>query len=183
MGSYINSASKQFGYYKSLAEKTFDQLGDKDINWAPKPEENSISIIAKHIVGNLKSRWTNFLSEDGEKSWRNRDDEFIASYQSKKELKEAWDSGWAILFDVLNTLRDDQLENQVFIRNQGHTVTEAINRQMGHYAYHVGQIVQLGKMIKGDNWKSLSIPKGQSKTYNTEKFSKEKERRHFTDDL
>ncbi|MBT8270539.1 MAG: DUF1572 domain-containing protein [Bacteroidia bacterium] len=183
MGSYLSSIIKQFEYCKSLGNRTFDQLKDEDINWQQNPESNSISIISKHITGNLRSRWTNFLTEDGEKSWRNRDNEFIASYSNKHQMIKAWDDAWSILFDVLKNLKDSDLEKEIYIRNQGHTVVEAINRQLAHYSYHVGQLVQLGKMIKGPNWQSLSIPKGQSETYNKGKFNQDKGRRHFTEDL
>ena len=146
-------------------------------------DSNSISIIVKHIVANMLSRWTNFLTEDGEKEWRHRDQEFINSFETKAELIEAWNKGWNCLFEAITPLNENHLEQIIYIRNQGHTVTEAINRQATHYAYHVGQIVFLGKLIKGENWQSLSIPKGESITYNKEKFSKEKGMRHFTDDL
>ena len=181
--SYLTSAIKQFEYYKLLGDKTIAQLRLEDLHKEFAVDSNSISIIVKHLVGNMLSRWTNFLTEDGEKSWRVRDHEFEDTYQTKEELLTAWESGWNCLFNAINALNDAELENIIFIRNQGHTVTEAINRQLAHYAYHVGQIVFLGKLIKGDNWESLSIPKGKSTTYNQEKFSKEKGRRHFTDDL
>ena len=131
----------------------------------------------------MLSRWTNFLDEDGEKPWRHRDEEFINSFTSKDELISTWNKGWDCVFDTLETLNTEHLETIVYIRNHGHTVTEAINRQLMHYAYHVGQIVFLGKLIKNDDWESLSIPKGASETYNTDKFQKEKARRHFTEDL
>lgn len=181
--SYLTSIVKQFEYYKSLGEKTFDQLTDADIHWQYNSKSNSIAIITKHIVGNMLSRWTNFLTEDGEKTWRERDQEFEDTYANKEEMLEVWNTGWNCLFSAIKPLSDDQLEQIVYIRNQGHTVTEAINRQLAHYAYHVGQIVFLGKMIQADNWKSLSIPKGKSANYNQEKFAQEKERKHFTDDL
>ncbi|MEZ4797308.1 MAG: DUF1572 family protein [Flavobacteriaceae bacterium] len=181
--SYLTSAIKQFEYYKSLGEKTFSQINDTDIHWQYNSESNSITIITKHLVGNMLSRWTNFLTEDGEKAWRERDQEFENTYTNKEEMLRAWEKGWACLFDALRPIKYSQLEQIVYIRNQGHTVTEAINRQLAHYAYHVGQIVFLGKMIQGDNWQSLSIPKGKSNVYNQEKFAKEKERKHFTDEL
>lgn len=151
--------------------------------WQSNEDANSISIIVKHMVGNMLSRWTNFLTEDGEKTWRNRDNEFVGSYQTKEEIIASWESGWHCLFSAINPLREEDLERIIYIRNGGHTVVEAINRQLAHYAYHVGQIVFLGKLIKGDEWQSLSIPKGESSKYNQEKFSQEKSKRHFTDDL
>ncbi|MBT8253993.1 MAG: DUF1572 family protein [Flavobacteriaceae bacterium] len=183
MRDYLSSIIKQFRYYKELADKTFDQINDTDIDWRYNPESNSISILAKHIAGNLRSRFTNFLSEDGEKNWRKRDDEFVAGYDDKKELQQSWDDAWRILFSELDALKESDLNRIVYIRNQGHTVAEALNRQLAHYAYHVGQIVMIGKMIRNEKWSSLSIPKGQSEIYNKEKFGKEKGRRHFTEDL
>lgn len=181
--SFLVSSIKQFKYYKSLGEKIFEQLDFNELQKEFAEDSNSICIIVKHMVGNMLSRWTNFLTEDGEKSWRYRDQEFEDNYQSKEELLNDWEKGWNCVFEAITPLTEDHLEQLVYIRNQGHTVTEAINRQLAHYAYHVGQIVFLGKLIKGKQWKSLSIPKGKSKDYNTEKFGQEKSKRHFTDDL
>ncbi|UKM64254.1 DUF1572 domain-containing protein [Flavobacteriaceae bacterium GSB9] len=183
MKSYLSSIIKQLEYYKSLGDKTFSQLSFEDMQWQANEDSNSISIIVKHMAGNMLSRWTNFLTEDGEKSWRNRDDEFISSYLSKEELVASWESGWHCLFKALAPLNEKDLEQIIYIRNGGHTVLEAINRQLAHYAYHVGQIVFLGKLLKGNDWKSLSIPKGKSSGYNQEKFRNKKDKRHFTDDL
>jgi len=183
MNSYLESATKQFKYYKSLADKTFDQLTERELVWRMSPDANSISVIVKHMVGNMLSRWTNFLTEDGEKEWRDRDSEFEDYYKTREELIKAWEIGWNCLFNALEKLSYKDLERIVYIRNQGHTVTEAINRQLAHYSYHIGQIVFLGTLIKGSEWKSLSIPKGGSQSYNDQKFSKEKGKRHFTDDL
>jgi len=173
----------QFEYYKSLGDKTFKSLTIEELQKEFVPNSNSISIIVKHMVGNMLSRWTNFLSEDGEKLWRMRDEEFVDTFKSKQELIDNWNKGWQCLFDVLHLLTEKDLEKIIYIRNQGHTVTEAINRQLAHYAYHVGQIVFLGKLLKGQKWESLSIPKGKSSLYNQEKFGKTKGRRHFTNDL
>ena len=183
MNSYIESIIKQFDYYKMLGDKTFEQIETKDIQWKYNNDSNSMSIIVKHLVGNMLSRWTNFLSEDGEKEWRHRDSEFEFAYFTKEDMIDAWEKGWDCLFNAVKPLQEDDLGRIVYIRNQGHTVAEAINRQLAHYAYHIGQIVFLGKIIKGNDWISLSIPKGQSLKYNEDKFSKDKERRHFTDDL
>ena len=181
--SYLNSVIKQLQYYKSIAEKTFQQLSIEELHKELIKDSNSVVIIAKHMAGNMFSRWTNFLTEDGEKSWRNRDDEFVDTLKSRDELLDHWNKGWSCFFDAIESLNEDDLERIVYIRNHGHTVTEAINRQLMHYAYHIGQIVFLGKLIKGKDWQPLSIPKGQSKTYNKTKFIKEKSRTHFTDDL
>lgn len=181
--TYLDSASKQFRYYKSLGDKTLAQVTDDGLFWQYNDESNSIAIIVKHMIGNMLSRWTNFLTEDGEKIWRNRDDEFISSYHSRKDILEAWEKGWTCLFTVIDALHSNHLEQIIYIRNQGHTVTEAINRQLCHYAYHVGQIVFIGKTILNADWDSLSIPKNASEAYNSKKFSAKKSRKHFTDDL
>ena len=183
MDSYLSSVKKQFEYYKSLGDKTFNQLSDKDFFVHLREDGNSIAIIVKHIVGNMLSRWTNFLTEDGEKSWRNRDDEFVNTFKTKEEIILNWEKGWQCLFNVLEPLESKDLEKIIYIRNQGHTVIEAINRQLCHYSYHIGQIVFLGIQIKNGNWESLSIPKNQSKNYNKEKFEQQKTKKHFTEDL
>jgi len=183
MDSYRDSIIKQFEYCKLLGDKTFGQLENKDIQWQYNNESNSIAIIVKHIVGSMLSRWTNFLTEDGEKDWRHRDTEFEYPYFSKDDMITAWEKGWDCLFNAIKPLQDDDFDRIVYIRNQGHTVTEAINRQLSHCSYHVGQIVFLGKMIKGHEWKSLSIPKGESANHNKDILAKDKERKHFTDDL
>ncbi|MCB0382833.1 MAG: DUF1572 family protein [Psychroserpens sp.] len=181
--SYLPSVIKQFEYYKLLGDKTIHQFSINDLKKEVVKDSNSMAILVKHIVGNMLSRWTNFLSEDGEKEWRQRDSEFEDTFQSKEELMNYWNKGWDCLFSAIKPLTHEKLEDIIYIRNQGHTVTEAINRQLAHYAYHVGQLVFIGKLLKGEDWVSLSIPKGKSQTYNQEKFSKEKGRRHFTDDL
>ena len=170
--SYLQSSIKQFEYYKSLGDKTLNQLSFIELKKEFVEDSNSIAIIIKHLVGNMLSRWTNFLTEDGEKDWRQRDNEFIDTYTSKDNIIQAWNSGWHCLFETIKSLQIDDLERIIYIRNEGHTVTEAINRQMMHYAYHIGQIIFLGKLIKGKNWNSLSIPKGKSKAYNILKFQK-----------
>jgi uncharacterized damage-inducible protein DinB len=181
--SYLTSTIKQFEYYKSLGDKTIAKLSFEELKQEFAEDSNSVSIIVKHIVGNMLSRWTNFLTEDGEKEWRQRDDEFIDTLETKAEIITIWNEGWECLFQALKPLSENDLEKIIYIRNHGHTVTEAINRQTMHYAYHIGQIVFLGKLLKGEDWQSLSIPKGKSKAYNKDKFSKDKEKRHFTEDL
>jgi hypothetical protein len=181
--NYLESALKQFRYYKMLGDRTFEQLSDDDIHWRFYDGGNNISIIVKHMVGNMLSRWTNFLDEDGEKLWRQRDQEFMDTYNTKRDMISEWNKGWQCLFDALASITGKHLERIIYIRNQGHTVSEALNRQLAHYAYHVGQIVLMGKNIKSDEWQSLSIPKGGSESYNFKKFNKDKEKRHFTDEL
>ena len=183
MSNYLSSVLKQFEYYKKLGDNSIAQLGDQDINWQYNDESNSISLIVKHMVGNMLSRWTNLMSEDGEKEWRHRDQEFAGIFNDKDEMNAYWEKGWLCLFNAIGSLTENDLETIIYIRNQGHTVTEAINRQMMHYAYHVGQIVFLSKMIANGNWKSLSIPKNQSDAYNSIKFGKDKSTTHFTEDL
>jgi len=181
--NYLNSIIKQFEYYKTLGEKTFNQLEESDLFWQFNNQSNSIAIIVNHLSGNMKSRWTDFFTSDGEKEWRKRDSEFENVIKTKTELYNRWEEGWKILFDTLHAIDENNFDTKVYIRNQEHTVVEAINRQLMHYSYHIGQIVFIGKMLKADNWDSLSIPKGKSKNYNSEKFSKGKHDGHFTDDL
>ena len=181
--SYLPSVIKQFSYYRLLGQKTFDQLDEKDLFRQVNEESNSIGIIVNHLSGNMLSRWTNFLISDGEKPWRQRDQEFENKIKTRDELQKKWDKGWDCLFLAIKNLKERDLERIIYIRNMGHTVFEALNRQLAHYAYHVGQIVFIGKAVKQKEWKSLSIPKGSSDAYNMEKFSGEKKRQHFTDEL
>ena len=169
--NYLDSSRFELGRYKTLGDKTFAQLGESDILWKYQDKDNSISQIVKHISGNMLSRWTNFLCEDGEKPWRHRDTEFEEPFTTKTEMIAAWEKGWQCLFDAIATLNSDNFNRLVKIRNEEHTIVEAINRQLAHYANHVGQIVLLGKMIKGDSWVSLSVPKGESEVFNKEKFN------------
>lgn len=180
---YLNSIKIQFEYYKSVGEKTFNQLDEADLFWKYNEESNSIAIIVNHLWGNMTSRWTDFLSSDGEKEWRNRDLEFEPVIKTKDELITKWNDGWKCLFDALGSLNVKSFKTKVYIRNQEHTVIEAINRQFAHYSYHIGQVVYIGRMIKGDKWKSLTIPKVKSIDFNKAKISKGKHGGHFSDDL
>jgi hypothetical protein len=180
--SYLESVKKQFLYYKMLGEKAMDQLEPEQLFTAINEDTNSIAAIVKHISGNMLSRWTDFLTSDGEKEWRNRDTEFENDLQSKEEVLEIWNKGWNCLENALESLKPEQLSDIIYIRNEGHTVIEAINRQLAHYPYHVGQIVFYAKQLKKSSWESLSIPKNKSGNYNAEKFAKEKEIKNFTDD-
>lgn len=181
--SYLTSVIKQFEYYKMLGEKAMEQLSEEKLFWQFNAESNSVAIIVNHLVGNMLSRFTNFLTEDGEKPWRDRDAEFERNFKNREELMTSWHKGWECLLSAINNLPEEQLQSIVYIRNGGHTVMEAINRQLAHYPYHIGQIVYIAKMAVNDSWESLSIPKNQSGNYNSRKFSQEKGRRHFTDDL
>jgi hypothetical protein len=175
MLTYLESAIKEFQYYKMLGEKTINQLSDDELLWQYNAESNSIAIIVKHLWGNMLSRWTDFLTSDGEKQTRNRESEFDNDLSGKNELLEKWNEGWSCVMNAVNSLKEEDLSKIIYIRNEAHTVTQAINRQIAHYAYHAGQIVFIGKMIKNDKWVSLSIPRGNSKQFNEEKFSKQKD--------
>ncbi len=180
---YLNSVKKQFEYYQLLGEKTFAQLSDDQLFWQYNEECNSIASIVKHIWGNMLSRWTDFLTSDGEKPWRDREAEFVNDIRDRAELMGKWQEGWNCLFTALNSLTEENFDTVVYIRNQGHTVMEAINRQLAHYPYHIGQIVLIGKMALNDQWSSLSIPRGNSKEYNADRFSQPKRKEHFTDEF
>jgi hypothetical protein len=171
METYLDSVKKRFAYYKTLGEQTMEQVKDEDLFWCYNDESNCIATIVKHLSGNMLSRWTDFLTTDGEKDWRNRDTEFENDIKTRQQLLAIWNDGWNCLFNALNTITNDDWQKDIYIRNERHTVVDAINRQLAHYPYHVGQIVFIGKMLAAANWHSLSIPKGQSGTYNAEKFT------------
>lgn len=179
----LSSYQKQFVYYRHLGEKAMAQLSPEELFRDDTASANSVAVIVKHLAGNMKSRWTDFLTTDGEKTWRNRDDEFVADFANRADLEHAWAKGWAVLENAINSLTPEQLDTIIYIRNEGHTVAEALNRQLAHYAYHVGQIVHLAKQFKGQAWVSLSIPMGQSDAFNQKKFSEEKRVRNFLDGL
>lgn len=170
--SYLLSAIQQFEYYKSLAEKTFAQVSDEQLLWQYNAECNSIAIIVQHMYGNMISRWTDFLTTDGEKESRNRDIEFEIVISTRVEMMQRWSEGWECTFAAIKPLSENDLMRTVFIRGEAHSVVEAINRQLAHYAYHVGQMVFIGKMVADKNWKSLSVPRGESQQYNAEKFQR-----------
>ena len=180
--SYLESVKKQFLYYKMLGEKAIHQLEPEQLFVSINEDTNSIATIIKHISGNMLSRWTDFLTSDGEKEWRNRDAEFENDLKSKEEVLIVWNKGWDCFENTLNSLKPEQLSDIIYIRNEGHTVIEAINRQLAHYPYHIGQIVFYAKQLKNSSWDSLSIPRNKSGNYNAEKFAKEKEIKNFTDD-
>ncbi|MFO0321993.1 MAG: DUF1572 family protein [Bacteroidota bacterium] len=180
---YLKGVIKQFEYYKMPGEKSFEQVEEEKLFFQYNADSNSIATIVKHLNGNMLSRWTNFLTTDGEKEWRKRDAEFENSIKTKSDLLNLWNEGWVCLLEALKSLKVEDLSKIIYIRNQGHTVFEAINRQLANYPYHVGQIVFLAKMLSTKNWVSLSIPKGNSEIYNQDKFSKPKEKQHFTDEF
>ena len=162
---YLKVVQERFKSVKNLGDKTIHQLSNDDIHWALNDSTNNVAVIVKHVSGNMVSRWSDFLTSDGEKPDRNRDQEFIDTFSTKQELLDAWEKGWTILLDTLRHLSPQDLLTTVYIRGESHTVLEAIERQLAHYAYHIGQLVFIGKQIKGENWASLSIPKGQSEEY------------------
>ena len=170
---FLDSAIKTLRYYKELGDKTLAQLSAEQLHWQPAGEPNSICLIIKHLSGNMLSRWTNFLTTDGEKPSRNRDTEFEDDHNASQEkILATWETGWTCMMDTLQSLQPDDLEKTVTIRSEPHSVLDAINRQLSHVPYHIGQIVYIGKMITKENWQSLSIPKGKSQEFNKEKFGK-----------
>ncbi len=156
---YLQNALKEFQSQKLLADKTMERMLEEQLHWQSNKESNSMAILVQHMHGNMQSRWINFLTEDGEKTWRKRDAEFEDQQFSKEKLLSLWEEGWSTLFNSLNQLNDTDLSKTVFIREQPLIVIEAINRQLAHYSYHVGQMVLLGKFILGKDWNSLSIPR------------------------
>lgn len=181
---YLNSIIRQFNYYKQLGDRTMAQLSDGQLFEELNTDSNSVAIIAKHIAGNQLSRWTDFWTTDGEKEWRNRDSEFeLESISTREGLMATWEKGWKCLFEAIDSITHDNFGQLVYIRNMGHTIPDAVNRQLCHYSYHVGQMVFIGKVLKGGEWASLSITKGQSESYNREKFDQPKTKKHFTEDL
>lgn len=164
--SYLKDSLAIFRQYKKLAEGAVAQLTDQQLLAVLDPEMNSIAMIVKHIAGNMRSRWTDFLISDGEKPDRNRDSEFSDPPRNRRELLDLWENGWNCLFAALSPLSDDDLGRTVKIRGEAHTVMQAINRQIAHYAYHCGQIVFLAKHLQHEDWKCLSVPRGQSASFN-----------------
>lgn len=164
--NYLGDSLKSFRNYKKLAERAIEQVSDDEFFTAIDEEANSIAVVVKHIAGNLRSRWTDFLTTDGEKDFRDRDTEFEITFDTRESLMEFWETGWQTLFDAIEPLSADDFSRTVTIRGQPHTVVEAINRQLTHYAYHVGQIVLLAKHFRSTEWKTLSVPKNRSTEFN-----------------
>ncbi|MDF2850238.1 MAG: hypothetical protein K0S31_923 [Sphingobacterium multivorum] len=183
MDNFLATCIKQFQYYKSLGDKTLAQLSTEQLFWQPNDSSNSIALIVKHLGGNMLSRWTDFLTTDGEKQNRNLDQEFENSWVDRDELITYWNAGWSCLFQAIESLEEEDLAKIIYIRNQGHTVMEAILRQLAHYPYHIGQMLYIGKICLDDKWTSLSIPKSSSASYNREKFNHEKQQQHFTSEF
>lgn len=166
---YLEESIKDFRSLKKICEIAIEQLSDEEFRKSIDIESNSIALIMKHIAGNLKSRWRDFLTADGEKPDRNRDSEFSDS-ETKDELISKWEMGWKTLFDTLESLTENDLQKIIYIRGQSHTVIKAIVRAESHIAYHAGQIVYLAKHLKWNSWKNLSVPKGKSNEYNKENW-------------
>ncbi|SPE20274.1 conserved hypothetical protein [Candidatus Sulfotelmatomonas gaucii] len=164
--SYITDALSLFRYYKRLAERAMEQVTDEQLFAVLDPEANSIAIIVKHMTGNMRSRWTDFLTTDGEKPTRDRDSEFLAPAATRKDLLADWEDGWSRLFTAIEPLSDADLGRAVTIRGEAHSVMQAINRQLAHYPHHVGQIVLLAKHFASDHWQSLSVPRNKSAEFN-----------------
>ncbi|NND93243.1 MAG: DUF1572 family protein [Flavobacteriales bacterium] len=180
--SVLSGYVKQFEYYRSLGERAMAQISDEDLHWRLTNEDNSIAVIVKHLCGNMLSRWSDFMSSDGEKTWRERDAEFEVDEASLEVIMAWWNRGWDCLFSALAPLTDEELSMTVLIRNQEHTVQEAINRQLAHYSYHIGQIVLIAKMRAGSTWQALSIPRSESKAFNAKKFEQSEQGGHYTDE-
>ena len=181
--NYLDSIQKQFAYYRMLGEKAMAQIPDDQLHWQYNEASNSIAIIVKHLWGNMLSRWTDFLNSDGEKTWRDREAEFDNDLKDRQDIMKKWTEGWDVLTDTLQSLGPENLNQTIYIRNMGHSVVEAIHRQLAHYAYHIGQMVYIARMIQDEEWQSLTIPKGQSKAYNQEKFAQPRQHKHYTDDF
>ena len=164
--SYLEDSIGVLRYYKSLAERAMAQVTDEQLTTTLDNEMNSIAQIVKHLAGNMRSRWTDFLIADGEKPNRNRDTEFEEPPQTREELMKMWGEGWQCFFGALDSLCEADLARTVKIRGEAHSVTQAINRQMAHYPYHIGQIVMLAKHFQNSNWTSLSVPRGRSADFN-----------------
>ncbi len=184
MSAILDNYKQLFSYYKQLGDKAMSQLDEDDkYFWTPEANSNSIAIIIQHLHGNMLSRWTDFLTSEGEKTWRNREQEFQLYANDKEELMSLWNAGWDCLFTALISVTDSNKHSDIVIRNQKHTIDQAVQRQLAHYSYHVGQIVFLSKIIVSDSWSSLSIPKGQSTAYNKKKFDQALNDSHFTEDF
>jgi hypothetical protein len=162
----LRSLESEFRRYKGLAEAALDQLGEEELGVSGPRGGNSIAVLCQHIAGNLRSRFTDFLTSDGEKPWRRREEEFHSAGLTRADLTPVWEGGWQVLFDTLGTMRDDQLELPVRIRGQTLAVHEALFRSMAHIAYHVGQIVYVARELRGDQWRYLSIAPGQTAAFN-----------------
>ncbi|MFD1356676.1 DUF1572 family protein [Fictibacillus halophilus] len=156
---YLRSIKLRFLDAKTNAEKTFEQLTEEQLFWYPNEDSNSIAVIVKHLSGNMVSRWTDMFDSDGEKPDRDRDGEFVNTFSTRDEMMEVWNKGWGVFFEMLDQLKEEDLLREIYIRNKVHSVLDAIESQMYHYSYHIGQIVYIAKMLKSDEWQTLTIPR------------------------
>ncbi len=175
--SYLEDCLAVFRQYKGLAERAMEQTTDEKLLATLDPETNSIAIIVKHLAGNMRSRWTDFLTTDGEKPDRRRDVEFIEPPPTRRDLMDGWEDGWKRLFETLESLSEEDLKRTITIRGEAHSVMQAVNRQVAHYSLHVGQIVMLAKHFAGNEWKPVSVPRGQSAEFNRQVASGERSQR------
>ena len=175
--SYLEDSLAVLRYYKSLAERAMAQVSDDQLHAVLDPEMNSIAVVLKHMAGNMRSRWTDFLDSDGEKADRNRDSEFVDPPRTREALLAMWESGWRCVFAALEPLKEQDLRRTVLIRGEAHSMMQAVNRQVAHYSYHVGQIVLLAKHFKHYDWQSLSVPRGKSAEYNRQVLAGEASQR------
>jgi hypothetical protein len=166
---YLTIIIEQFKHFKERAEKGIQQLSEEELHWKPNEESNSIAIIIKHLYGNMHSRWVNFLTTDGEKPYRNRDLEFVVGYESKEYLMQVWEEGWKLLFNTIENLTVEDIHKTVTLRQQPLSVLQAIQTELVHISYHLGQILYIGKQIKDTDWVILSIPKKRSEDFNYKK--------------
>jgi hypothetical protein len=165
---FLSAIQSAFEANKRLAERAFEQVPDDKLHLALDENTNSIAVIMKHVAGNLRSRWTEFLTSDGEKPWRDRDDEFVDTLASREEILQDWNDGWNCLLQTLRSLSDEDLGMTVTVRGEEHAVPLALARSLGHTCYHVGQVVQVARVHAGDTWQTLTIPRGQSRQFNQE---------------
>src|SRR5687767_4957617 len=167
---FLSATINAFEANKRLADRAVAQVADDKLHVALDASTNSIAVIMKHVAGNLISRWTDFLTTDGEKPWRNRDDEFVDSFGSKGDLLAYWERGWTCLLRTLKSLTAEDLAKTIFIRGEPHSVPLALQRSLGHTCYHIGQIVQVARIHAGNNWKTLTIPRGESEHFNKQNW-------------
>ncbi|MGH9940008.1 MAG: DUF1572 family protein [Blastocatellia bacterium] len=178
---YLENVVSEFRHLKKLGDRAMEQLDDEQFFVTLDPESNSVAIIVKHLAGNMRSRWMDFLTSDGEKPDRRRDQEFVVdTVATRAEVIEWWERGWKYVFDAIEPLRPEDVTRTVTIRHEPHTIVQAINRQLGHYATHVGQIVFLAKHLKSTEWKTLSVPRGQSEQFNQKMIERMKNKKDET---
>lgn len=183
MEKSLQGIQRLFRYNKQLTEKSLNQLENIQVHEHVLCFDHSIAVLMKHMSGCLTSLWTNFRTEDGEKPWRNRESEFIDDFDSHSGLMSHWETGWGILFEAIESISDNEMDHIIYIRNEGHTIQEALERSLSHMAYHTGQIVLLAKLLKGEEWSSLSIPKGKTEEYNRKKFESKRSIGFYKDRL